>query len=191
MKALAKFGAVLAGYVAAVLAASAAFTVRVANTSGPDAQASAGMYAIGNKMLLIAVFGAVLFFPTGLALWFFRPFHWVWVVLSITAMTIAATGLLAAALCVLERFLAIPDRTFLCLLVALAFVWKLVSPPLAAAFVVARLVAPGWRSRWALLAAGGTEGDGGWAFGLEIVCLRLAACLDVLPNRANDLPRKC
>ena len=83
MKALVKVGVVLAGYVAAVLAASAAVAVRVANTSGPDADASAGMYAFGDGLLFIAVFSAVALFPTGLALWFLRPYRWFWVVLSV------------------------------------------------------------------------------------------------------------
>ena len=57
MKTFVKFGMVLAGYVAAVLVANAAVAVRIANTSGPDAQASAGMYAFGDGLLFIAVFG--------------------------------------------------------------------------------------------------------------------------------------
>jgi hypothetical protein len=76
MKALVKSGVVVAGYVAAVLAASAAVAVRIANTSGPDAQASAGMYALGDSLLFVAVFSAVALVPTGLALWFLRPYRW-------------------------------------------------------------------------------------------------------------------
>jgi hypothetical protein len=52
-----KCGVVLAGYVAAVLAAAAALEVRLLDTQGPDAQASAGMYAFGDAMLFLAVFG--------------------------------------------------------------------------------------------------------------------------------------
>jgi hypothetical protein len=89
MKAFVKFGAVLAGYVAAVLAASTAVVVRMANTSGPDAQASSGMHAFGDGLLFVAVFSAVATFPTGLGLWFLRPYRWFWVLLSITALAIA------------------------------------------------------------------------------------------------------
>jgi hypothetical protein len=73
MKSFVKFGVVLAGYLAAVMAASAAVAVRVANTSGPDAQASAGMCVFGDGLLFVAVFSAVAIFPTGLALYFLRP----------------------------------------------------------------------------------------------------------------------
>jgi hypothetical protein len=158
MKALAKFAVVLAGYAAAVLAANAAVAVRIAHTNGPDAQASAGMYAFGDGLVFIAVFGAVALVPTGLALWFLRPYRWFWAVLSVTALTIAATAVPAGALCVLERFLAIPRESVLEYLAALSFLRTIVSPPLAAAFVVAGLVAPSRASRWSLLAAAGIEG---------------------------------
>jgi hypothetical protein len=111
MKALVKFGVVLAGYAAAVLAASAAVAVRVATTSGPDAQASAGMYSFGDGLLFVAVFSAVAFFPTGLAMYFLRPFRWFWVALSITALTIAVTGLLAASVYAVARCLALPRES--------------------------------------------------------------------------------
>ncbi len=73
MKTLIKIVLVVAGYVAALLLASAAVAIRIADTSGPDAQASAGMYAFGDGLLFIAVFTTVALFPTGLALWFLRP----------------------------------------------------------------------------------------------------------------------
>ena len=158
MKTLAKFGVVLAGYVAAVLVANAAVALRIANTSGPDRQASAGMYAFGEGLVFIAVFGAVALVPTGLALWFLRPCRWFWVGLSITAVAVATTAIPAAALCVLDRFLAIPNESVLSLLAALAFLRTIASPPLAGAFVVAGVLAPSSASRWALLAAAGIEG---------------------------------
>lgn len=97
MKAFVKSGVVLAGYVAAVLVASAAVAVRVAYTSGPDAQASAGMYAFGDGLLFIAVFSTVAIFPTGLALFFLRPYRWFWIAHSIIALMIAGTAILSAS----------------------------------------------------------------------------------------------
>jgi hypothetical protein len=120
MKALVKVGTVLAGYVAAVLVANAAVAVRFAHTCGTDAQASAGMYAFGDGLLFVAVFSAVALIPTGLALYFLRPCRWFWVAHSITAIAIAATALLAAALCVLERLMAIPHESVLAVFAALA-----------------------------------------------------------------------
>ena len=120
MNALVKIGTVLAGYVVAVLGANAAVEVRIAHTSGPDAQASAGMYAFGDGLLFIAVFGAAALVPTGLALWFLRPCRWFWVVLSVAALAVAITAIPAAALCVLERLLALPRESVLTVFTALA-----------------------------------------------------------------------
>ena len=109
MKALVKFGTVLAGYVAAVLVASAAVAVRIANTSGPDAQASAGMYAFGDGLLFVAVVSAVALLPTGLGLWFLRPCRRLWIALPVTAMAVAGTAILAAAVYALAASLALPE----------------------------------------------------------------------------------
>jgi hypothetical protein len=158
MNAFVKFGVVLVGYVAAVLAASAAVAVRVANTSGPDAQASAGMYAFGDGLLFVAVFSAVALFPTGLALYFLRPFRWFWVVLSMAALTIAVTAILAASVYAVAGCLTLPRESPLMVWAALAVMRMLASPPLAAAFVLGGVIAPSRASRWALLAAGGIEG---------------------------------
>lgn len=68
MKPFLKSGVVAVGYIAAFLIASAAVGVRLANTSGPDAQASSGMYAFGDALLFVAVFGVAALVPTGAAL---------------------------------------------------------------------------------------------------------------------------
>ena len=158
MKALIKIALVLAGYVAAVLLASAAVAVRIANTSGPDAQASAGMYAFGDGLLFIAVFSAVALFPTGLAFWFLRPYRWFWISLSITALMIAATGLVAVSIYGLTAHLVLPRESPLEIAAALAGLRMLLAPPLAAAFGLAGVIASNRVSRWSLLAAAGTEG---------------------------------
>jgi hypothetical protein len=72
MSRLVRLGVVLAGYVAAVLAACAAVDVRQLHTQGEHVQASAGMYAFGDALLFLAVFGFAALFPTGLALHFLR-----------------------------------------------------------------------------------------------------------------------
>ena len=71
----AKFGLVLAGYVAAALADCAAVGVQQYSTQHAQARASAGMYAFGDALLFVAVFGGVALFPTGVALCFLRPYR--------------------------------------------------------------------------------------------------------------------
>ena len=75
MKAFFKVGVVAIGYSAAILLASAAVAIRVANTSGPDAQASSGMYAFGDALLFVTVFGISALVPTAAALGFLRPYR--------------------------------------------------------------------------------------------------------------------
>ena len=82
MKPLLKLAVVRGGYTAAFLLASAALAIRVAMTTGPVAQASSGMYAFGDVLLFVAVFGVSALVPTGAALFFLRPYRLFWTVLS-------------------------------------------------------------------------------------------------------------
>jgi hypothetical protein len=70
MSRLAKLGLVLGGYVAACLVASGAVYVYQLFTQDAISQASAGMYAFGDFILFVGVFGVLAFLPTGLALYF-------------------------------------------------------------------------------------------------------------------------
>ena len=70
MSRLAKFGLVIGGYVAACLVAIGAVYVYEIFTQNAAAQASAGMYAFGDFVLLVGIFGVLALFPTGLALYF-------------------------------------------------------------------------------------------------------------------------
>jgi hypothetical protein len=158
MNAFVKIGAVLAGYAVAVLAAGAALEIRLLNTQGPDAQASAGMYAFGDAMLFLVVFGFAALFPTGLAVYFLRPYRLFWTALSVTALAIAGTGALAAAVYILAACLALPRESPLLMWAALAVLRMLAAPLLAAAFVLAGVIAPNRSSRWSLIVAAGIEG---------------------------------
>ena len=71
----AKLGLVVGGYVAACLIASGVLYLWQLSTQSASAQASAGMYAGGDVLLFIGVFGVLALFPTGLAGYFlFRKF---------------------------------------------------------------------------------------------------------------------
>ena len=142
---------VVAGYVGAFLAASAAVAIRVANTSGPDAQASSGMYAFGDSYLFIAVFGLLAIVPTGGALYFLRPYRRVWILLSALALCLAITGVAAAALFALGRHAAAPSA--LAAWADFSVLRILLAPILAPAFLVVALFSPYRRPRFALLTA--------------------------------------
>ncbi|HEY2324102.1 MAG TPA: hypothetical protein VGJ82_14690 [Thermoanaerobaculia bacterium] len=70
MRGYAKAGIVIAGYIAAFAIASAAVAVRIASTDTAQASAASGMYAFGDLMLFVGVFGVLALLPTGAALLF-------------------------------------------------------------------------------------------------------------------------
>ena len=70
MSRLAKVGLVAGGYLAACLIASGVVYVWELFSQGAVAQASSGMYAFGDLLLFIGVFGVLALIPTGLAVYF-------------------------------------------------------------------------------------------------------------------------
>ena len=101
---LLKFGLVAIGYAAALAIALAVVAIRVAETSGPVGQASSGMYAFGDLLTFLAVFGAGSLLPTGLGFYFLWRTRYFWpvagvlglgIILSVAAVALfvlAATG---------------------------------------------------------------------------------------------------
>lgn len=140
-----------AGYGAAFLIASAVVAIRVANTSGPDAQASSGMYAFGDFALFVAVFGLLALAPTGAALYFLRPYRRLWVVLSSLALVAALTGVAAVLLYALGRHAVAPSA--LATWAAFSVLRILLAAVLAPAFLVFALLSAHRSPRFALLAA--------------------------------------
>jgi len=63
-------GLVTSGYVAACLIASGSVYVYQLFTQDATSQASAGMFAFGDLILFVGIFGVLALFPTGLALYF-------------------------------------------------------------------------------------------------------------------------
>ena len=148
--ALVKVGGVSLGYLAAFVVASAAVAVRVAATSGPDAQAASGMYAFGDAVLFVFVFGVGALVPTGAALYFLRSHRGVWTAVSVVTLAIATTGIAAVILYVVGRT-AVDS--------ALA-TWSqatplrmLLAPVLTPVFLVCTALAPDPRFRLTCLAA--------------------------------------
>lgn len=155
MNASLKVGAVVGGYVAAFLVASAAVSIRLANTSGPDAQAASGMYAAGDAFLFAGVFGVAALVPTGAALFFLRPYRRFWTVLSAFSLGVAVTGLAAVVLFAIGRYVAAPSP--IATWAALSVLRILVAPLLALTCLVCTVLSPYRVPRLALLAATAIE----------------------------------
>jgi hypothetical protein len=150
MKPFLKVAVVAGGYIVAFLMASAVVAIHVANTSGPDAQASSGMYAFGDALLFVAVFGVSALVPTGTALFFLRPYRHFWTVLSALGLAVAVTGATAAILFAVGRH-ATPSP--LATWAGLSVLRILVAPLLALTFLVCTFLSPYRSPRGAFLAA--------------------------------------
>jgi hypothetical protein len=143
------------GYLAAVLIASAAVAINVAGTSGPDRQGASGMYAFGDSMLFLGVFGIAAIPPTGAALYFLRSWRGFWRPLSVVGLAIAGTGLAAAVLYLVGRG-TVPGST-LQVWAGFSVLRILIAPLLGLAFFLAGLFAPTRPDRIALLIATSME----------------------------------
>src|SRR6267142_4664540 len=155
MKPILKVGVVAVGYIVAFLMASAAVAIHVASTSGPDTQASSGMYAFGDALLFVAVFGVSALVPTGAALFFLRPYRHFWTVLSALGLAVAVTGVTAAILFAVGRH-ATPSP--LATWAGFSVLRILVAPLLALTFLVCTFLSPYRSPRVTLLAATVMEG---------------------------------
>ena len=149
--ALFKVGFVVSGYVAAFLIASAVTAVRIALTSGPDAQAYSGMSAFGDAFLWLNVFGMCALVPTVAALYFLRPYRRFWELIGFTALVGAVTGVMSAVLFYFGR--AAEEIELLGAWAQLSPLRMLVAPLLALIFLGCALVAPHGFPRVAFLSA--------------------------------------
>jgi hypothetical protein len=150
MKRSFKISAVAAGYVAALIIACVAVSIRVANTAGPDAQASSGMYAFGDAVLFVAVFGVSALVPTVAVLFFLRPYRRFWTVLGTLGIGVALTGVTAATLFAVGRH---SPPSPLATWAGLSVLRILLAPLLALTFLVCAAVSPGRFPRVAFSAA--------------------------------------
>ncbi len=150
MKPFLKIVVVASGYIAAFLVASATVAFRVASTSGPDAQASSGMYAFGDSVVFVAVFGVLALVPTGAALFFLRPYGPFWKALSALGLVVAVSGVAAAILFGIGRHAA---SSPLAALAGISVLRILLAPLLALTFSVCAIFSPYRSPRLALLTA--------------------------------------
>jgi hypothetical protein len=112
------------------------------------------MFAFGDSVLFVAVFGVLALVPTGGALYFLRPYQRFWIVLSRLCLAVAVTGLTAVILFAAGRH---ATTSPLAMWAGLSMLRILVAPLLALAFLVCALLTPHRSPRLALLAATAME----------------------------------
>lgn len=149
-----KIAMVGGGYLAATGIATAVVALRIAATSGPDAQASSGMYAFGDALIFVAVFGVCALIPTAAALYFLRPYARFWTVLAALALALAITSLVAAILYAVGRS---ETGTTLALWAQFSVLRILIAPLFALTFMVSGILCPHRTQRRTLLAATAIE----------------------------------
>lgn len=168
MTTTARFGVVALGYVLAFVVASAVVAVRIAATARA-AQSAGGMYAFGDTVLFLAVFGALASVPTAAALWMLRGNPLVWTTLGAVAAAGALISLAAIVLYISGR--TAPAGSTLYMWTAWTPLWLLGAPPAALACFGAGLIAPHRIPRAMLVVAAVVQA----AVGAGIVMLWLAS----------------
>jgi hypothetical protein len=156
MKPITKISVVIGGYIAAILLAAVIVAIHMAFMSGPDAQAASGMYAFGDMLLFLGVFGIAALVPTGIALFFLRPYRAFWSILSGLGIIIALTSIVAAVLYEFSRHRAVPSP--LDSWVAFSMLGILVAPLLAFVFLICAALSAYRIPRLTFLAATAMEG---------------------------------
>jgi hypothetical protein len=146
-----KVSIVFLGLIVAAAIAWAAVVLHQRLTDDPDAQASSGMYALGDLVLGVAVFGVLALVPIALALYWLRPVARFWSALLGGAMLFAVTGFVALAASVWTN-----PSTNHWLFLAHARIGLM--PLGALALTMCAIFAPQTRHRWLLLAAAVTDG---------------------------------
>jgi hypothetical protein len=161
---LTKLSLVPLGYVAAFAAATVAVFIRQLLMQGSEADASSGMSAFGDSLYFFGVFGLLSLVPTAWLLIMLRPYAWFWSALSI--------GCLAASIIVPAITIGMQHRHADWFVTALLFIGQFLGAPLLAIGILTiAAIAPNWRSRRMLLAAGLIEG---------VVSIYAFVCLFVL-----------
>jgi hypothetical protein len=151
LRPIAKVGLVAAAYVVAFAIAALVLAVYVAATSGPDRQASSGMFAFGDSLVFLAVLGVAAVPATGAALFFLRSRPVFWRVLSTGALVVASTAVAAVVLAAASSSAGVDSRLkWWDVIVPLRI---LVAPLLALFFLLSGLFAPSRSARFGLLSA--------------------------------------
>jgi len=153
-----KIGIVIAGYIFALGCASAATYIQELSRRGTDAQASQGMFAFGQTMLFLLVFGGLALIPIVLAFYFLRSSVKFWNGFAVLCLAFSIIGLIIVIANAMMNanvlHIAESSATIISLFgVSGAFG----APILIVGFLVLAVIAPSRRPRIFLLASAGLE----------------------------------
>jgi hypothetical protein len=151
----AKAGLVAGGYAAALAAAWLIVSIYQAATRGADRQNYGMMFACGDSILFLAVFGVAAVPATAAALFFLKPRAAFWRVLAVASLAVAATAVAG----LVGRFApgGFDSSSFLRTWSAFGMLRIFVAPLFAIFFLLAGLIAPIRGARISLLVAATVE----------------------------------
>ena len=145
----------MVGYLAALLVAVTVVAIYIKLTSGPEREASGGMFAFGDTLAFLAVFAVASVPATAAALYFLRSRAGVWMPLAMIALMFVAITLVA--LVVHLGSVHTDPQSPAPAWTPLATLWVLGAPLFGLGFVLAGLFAPIRRARTLLLVAAAAE----------------------------------
>jgi hypothetical protein len=153
-----KIGIVIAGYILACVAAYAATYIQELATRGTDAQASQGMFAFGQSILFMLVFGGLALIPTVLAFYFLRSSEKFWNWFAVLCLAYSIMGLVVViANALMNANGAYASSSFAVVLSLLGVLGVFGAPLLILGFLILAIIAPLRRPRLLLLASAAFE----------------------------------
>src|SRR5258707_4565215 len=93
---LAKVAIVFLGFILALAIAYITLKVYVARTAGPDREQYAAMFAFGDSLLFLGIFGAAALPALSATLYFLRPHPIFWMLLSTATLAVSVTSIAAS-----------------------------------------------------------------------------------------------
>jgi hypothetical protein len=153
-----KIGIVIGGYILALAGASAATYIQELSTRGTDPQASQGMFAFGQSMLFLLVFGGLALIPTVLAVYFLRSSEKFWNGFAVLCLAFSITGIIVVIANAMMNANLLHISNSSAAVVSLFGVLRAFGAPLLiVGFLVLAVIAPSRRPQIFLLASAGLE----------------------------------
>ena len=151
MQPLAKVAIVFLGFVLALAIAYIALKVYVARTAGPDREQYAAMFAFGDSLLFLGIFGAAALPALSATLYFLRPHPTFWMLLSTATLAVSVTSIAASIAMAYQR--ATGSSGPLSPLLALGSLEVIFAPGLVMLFLLSGIFAPSRSVRVVFVAA--------------------------------------
>ena len=151
MRPLAKVAIVFLGFMLALAIACIALKVYVARTAGPDREQYAAMFAFGDSLLFLGIFGTAALPALSATLYFLRPHPTFWMLLSTATLAVSVTTIAASIAISYQR--SAGSAGPLSLLLAIGSLEVIFAPGFVMLFLLSGIFAPSRSVRVVLVAA--------------------------------------